>query len=149
MQNSPLTIEQEEKIGQRAEELFRSGYNCCESMIKSSVEIFELPLPENIHLMGRFFRQGIAKSGCVCGALAGGIMMLGLLCGEDKRGLNLAEEFRNHFVKRFGSTCCRVLRKNESLLDKINHKQCRNITKFSAATLYTLINDGSRELTRR
>lgn len=125
----------EENLAKRAEELFGQGFNCCESIIKSSIETLKLPLPENTYLMGTFFREGVASSGCICGALAGGIMILGFIAGKDKKNIDLAKDFRAKFVKQFGSTCCRVLRKEQSFADRLTRKKCREITRFAAEIL--------------
>ena len=130
-----LSNEKIQLLSQRAEEHFRSGLNCCESMLKASIEVLELPLPEKTYLLGKFFREGIAGSGCVCGALAGGTMILGFLYGETKEGLALAKSFREQFVQEFGSSCCRVLRKKQSFVERLSRSQCRRITGFSALTL--------------
>lgn len=130
---APVAVE--EILARRAEELFRQGFNCCESMLKSSIETFQLPLPENTYLMGKFFREGVAGSGCICGALAGGTMILGFIAGEDKKSIALAKDFRASFVKEFGSACCRVLRKKQTIVDRISYKKCREITRFSAEIL--------------
>ncbi|MDA8236035.1 MAG: C-GCAxxG-C-C family protein [Clostridia bacterium] len=131
-------------LADRAEELFRQGYNCCESMIKASIEIFELPLPESTYLMGRFFRQGVAESGCICGALAGGVMMLGFIAGEHKQNVDLAKKFQKDFIRQFGSSCCRVIRKNHSLLDKFSTKECKLITRYTAGKLQEILVRESR-----
>lgn len=130
----------DEKMAQRAEDLFRQGLNCCESVIKATMETMDLPLPENTYLMGKFFRRGVAGSGCICGALAGGMMMLGYLTGDSKNK-DLAEVFRQGFVNQFGSTCCRVIRKSQSLSGRFWSKECREITRFSAAQLQELVNN--------
>lgn len=128
------------KLGARAEELFASGYNCCESVIKASVEIFELPLPEDIHLMGKFFQRGLGGAGCVCGALAGGMMMLGYITGKEKKGLSQAEEFRTGFIEKFGSSCCRVIRKKRPVIERFRSKECKMITGFTAEKLQEVLN---------
>ena len=137
LQDEPIcaTVAAEEDLAKRAEELFRQGFNCCESMLKASIETFKLPLPENTYLMGKFFREGVAGSGCICGALAGGTMILGFIAGKDKKGTALAKDFRARFVKQFGSTCCRVIRKEQSFADRLSFRKCREITGFAAAIL--------------
>ncbi|MDT3698411.1 MAG: C-GCAxxG-C-C family (seleno)protein [Thermincola sp.] len=139
--NYAAKTETMEKIAARAEELYREGLNCCESMLKASIEELRLPLPEDTYRLGRFFREGIAESGCICGALAGGIMILGYQAGDYKRDLPLAERFRAGFVGKFGSTCCRVIRRKQSFIGKLWNRECRELTGFSAGLLYELLND--------
>ena len=132
-------IDKREEIALRAENLFRNGFNCCESMLKSSIEVLNLPLPEDAYLMGRFFREGVAGSGCICGALVGGIMMLGFLSKGNIYGVEKAEHFKNKFIEEYGSTCCRVIRKKQSLTERFRNKQCKQITKFSAGLLCEML----------
>ncbi len=128
----------DEQLASRAEELFRQGFNCCESILKASSEVFKLGLPDDIFLMGRFFRQGIG-SGCICGALAGGIMVLGYMSGGTKSSEKLAKNFRSKFIGHFGSTCCRVIRKKQSITDRFRNIECRKITKVSAGLIQELL----------
>lgn len=134
--NAPV----EDRLADQAEEYFRQGFNCCESVIKASIETMELPLPEETYRMGKFFRRGVAGSGCICGALAGGMMMLGYMAGEQG-DLDLAEQYRRDFVARFGSTCCRVIRKKQSITELFRAKECREITRFSGAKLQEILNN--------
>lgn len=62
------------------------------------------------------FAGGVGRSReDMCGALAGGVMVIGLLCGresaeqDDAACLNLAKEWRQAFLARFGTTCCRPI----------------------------------------
>lgn len=145
--NFAVKTETRDQITARAEELFRQGLNCCESLLKACIEEFQLPLPEDTYRLGRFFRQGIAESGCICGALAGGMMILGYRDGDYNRGLVLADQFRAGFAGKFGSTCCRVIRRKQSFAARLWNSECREITGFSAGLVYELWNDvgGNRE----
>lgn len=127
-----------EQMANKAEQFFREGFNCCESILRSSTEVLDLNLPDNVYLMGRFFKEGTG-SGCICGALAGSIMILGYVSGTRGINDNLAEKFRGMFIDQFGSTCCRVIRKNQSLAERFRNRECRRITKVSAGFLQELI----------
>lgn len=132
--NMPETKEQL-KLAERAEEHFASGLNCCESIIKASVEIFKLPLPENVYLMGRFYRKGVAGTGCICGALAGAVMMLGFISDGEDLQADTAKQFKAEFVRKFGSSCCRVIRKSQPLTGRWSNKECRELTKVTAGMI--------------
>ncbi len=132
--NSPEALQNGE-MKKRAGELFTQGFNCCESVLKAGIEALALDLPENAHLLGKFYGGGIAGTGCICGALAGGVMVLGMAAGQEKNGAKLAERFKKDFIAQFGSSCCRVLRKQQSIIEKHNGKKCGEITAFSAGLL--------------
>lgn len=124
-----------DRLTRRAEQHFKEGYNCCESLIKSCIEIFELKLPEDVYLMGKFFREGVGGSGCICGALAGGIMMLGYITGPNGGGVEIAEKYRIGFIEKFGSSCCRVIRKKQSVSGRFRNRECRAMTGHAAGAV--------------
>lgn len=51
----------------------------------------------------------------MCGALAGGVILIGLLCGRETTGqddelcLDLVRQWRQLFKQRFGTTVCRPI----------------------------------------
>ena len=62
--------------------------------------------------------EGLGGSGCLCGALSGGVLALGLFMGKDGRSLFNASGssfstalLHREFAERFGSACCKVLSK--------------------------------------
>ena len=88
--------------------------------------------------------EGLAGSGCLCGALGGAILALGLFLGRDRPGdrrdrhhaLLGTRELHDLFKKRFGATCCRVLSRKVKDLPKEHFEQCADLT-GSAAGLAT------------
>ena len=67
----------ESQAGQRAEQRFYEGYNCCESVVTVTLEAMGVRcdcLPGLATGMG----GGIGRTGHVCGAVSGGAMALGL-----------------------------------------------------------------------
>ncbi|MBW2709531.1 MAG: C_GCAxxG_C_C family protein [Deltaproteobacteria bacterium] len=85
--------------------------------------------------------EGLAGSGCLCGALGGAVLALGLFLGRDWPGsqrdshhaLVGTRELHDLFVKRFGATCCRVLSKEVKHLPKQHFEQCAGLTGAAAA----------------
>lgn len=122
-----------------AGEAFQAGYNCCESMLKVSIDLLNLEIPRGVIRMGHFFRKGIAESGCVCGALAGGVMVLGFVMGEHLKGKEAVQRFQKGFKEQQGSTCCRVIRKGHNLFDKFTNRECRELTANSALLLFEIL----------
>ena len=108
---------QPEQIEKIAENYFRSGgYNCAESVLKTLMEELELDVPPETLKAATGFGGGIGGTGCTCGALAGGVMAIGLVCGRTEAGdpsaavaRGLSGELQRMFSQRHGSTCCRVL----------------------------------------
>jgi C_GCAxxG_C_C family probable redox protein len=100
----------------RATEHMTKGYVCSESVLLAVCEEFGLKVDRNvIPQIGRLFAGGIGSTGSVCGAVAGGVMALGLLREPGKTmeemlaGMKLAQEFRRRFEAEKGSIDCRDL----------------------------------------
>ena len=83
--------------------------------------------------MAEAFGGGIGESGCLCGAVSGGVMALGLL-GEKKRNGELVAAFR----KEFGTTCCRGLSKDHRWLSPEHKANCRQLTVGAASMVEKL-----------
>lgn len=104
--------------GERAEALFRQGYNCAQAVFGAWAQ--EAGLDQNTALrLSSSFGGGLGRLREVCGALAGIEMALGCLYGYDTpetgavkgehyaRVQDLAEAFRGEF----GSILCREILK--------------------------------------
>ena len=79
--------------------------------------------------------EGLGGSGCLCGALSGGVLALGLFMGKDRRSLLNASGssystalLHRDFTERFGSTCCKVLSKKVKHDRKAHFEQCAEMT---------------------
>lgn len=107
---------------------FTKGLNCCESMIRTMLDLSGLDLPDQVVNMGRHFRWGMG-AGCACGALVGGVMMLGILKPEEA---DLGQELHQKFINEYGSACCRTIRKKQGILNRVTNDKCREITARTA-----------------
>ena len=119
---------------------FREGFNCAESIIKTFRPQITPELDESIVRMFTGFGGGFGHSGCVCGALAASVAVLGIIKGrttqsEDRKpAYDVAKEFHDRFEGKFGATCCRAL--NEYPFDSKEHlRTCIKITGNTAKLL--------------
>ena len=70
------------------------------------------PVPDVLVRASCPFGGGVCDRQELCGALSGGVMVLGALWGRNKAGVNddfvndLACQFRRRFLARFGHTQC-------------------------------------------
>jgi C_GCAxxG_C_C family probable redox protein len=93
---------------------FLSGFYCAESVLKAMADIHGIKDP-NIPKIATGFCGGISRTSGMCGALAGGIMALGLLCGRStptdpkEQCYTLTYHLVNLFREKFGSTQCTKL----------------------------------------
>lgn len=129
-----------EEAGGKAALYFEQGYNCAQAVALSSAELMGCST-EGIKQIAAGFGLGL-NSGCTCGALAGGVMSIGmLLAGPETKGFDkiigeMASELQKRFIGKFGSTCCRVLRKKFSPL---KNTHCKMITVTTAVITMELL----------
>ncbi|MFH0872061.1 MAG: C-GCAxxG-C-C family protein [bacterium] len=99
---------------ERTQQIYDSGYNCAESVLKSCQELYGLPGAEVVPKVATGFGGGIGRKGSVCGALTGGILALGLAMGrmdpKDTAARDqiyvLARELYERFEREFGTVLC-------------------------------------------
>ena len=136
------------KVKKDAEDLFRGGFFCSEAVVSSIRSNFELDIPEMVIAMASGFPVGIGRSKCLCGAVSGGVMALGIFFGRTKQGdpkveknLEVSKELHDYFKGATGknSLCCRVLTK-EFDMGKGEHKeQCIAYTGLVAEKVAQII----------
>ncbi len=139
------------KVAKDAEDLYRGGYFCCEALVCAIRDNFELDIPDSVIAMSSGMSVGAGRSGCMCGALNGGILALGLFFGRtEQKGptdpkvqkcMSLTNELHNFFKTENGknSACCRVLTR-EFDMGKGEHKeQCIGYTGMCAGKVAEII----------
>lgn len=142
-----MNIKQEislNKVQTDAEENFREGYFCCEALMASIRDNFDLDVPEEVIAMASGMAVGAGRSGCMCGALNGGILALGMFFGRtEKTGpqdpkvmkcMALTNELHDWFKKASekNSVCCRVLTKEFDMSKGEHKEQCIHFTGICA-----------------
>ena len=139
------------KIGKDAEEYFRGGYFCCEAVMAAVRDNFELDVPKEVIAMASGMAVGAGRSGCLCGAVNGGILALGMFFGRTEQTgpkdpkvakcMELTHELHSWFKEANGknSVCCRVLTK-EFDMGKGEHKeQCIYFTGLCAKKVAEIV----------
>jgi C_GCAxxG_C_C family probable redox protein len=125
-----------QRIKKTAEGYYRDGdYFCSEAIVRTIRDEFDLPLPDDVVAMASGFPVGIGAAGCTCGAIAGGVMALGLFFGRTEprqasvqTAMARAKELHDLFKERHKSTCCRVLTKGMELGSPVHMEQCIALT---------------------
>ena len=90
---------------------FLSGFSCSEAIARAAVDMGLAD--ESLISIATSFSGGMS-SGCLCGAVAGSQMILGLLHGKykDNTARTLAKEFYQRITAIHKVTCCKVLTKD-------------------------------------
>jgi len=101
------------------------------------------------------FAEGLGGSGCLCGAVSGGVLALGLFMGKDRRSLLNASGssystalLHREFAERFGSACCKVLSKKVKRDAKAHFDQCAELTGAAAEIASRIILESKPHLAK-
>jgi len=98
---------------------------------------------------------GLGGSGCLCGAITGGVLAIGLFMGKDGRALLKASGssfstalLHRQFAGRFGSACCKVLSKKLKHDAKAHFDQCAEFTGAAAEIASRIILESKPHLAK-
>ena len=136
------------KITKDAEDLFRGGFFCSEAVVSAIRSNFELDVPEEVIAMASGFPVGIGRSKCLCGAVSGGVMAIGLIFGRTvqkdpqvEQTLALAKELHDWFKEANGKNalCCRILTKEFDMGAGEHKEQCIRFTGMVAGKVAEMI----------
>ncbi len=112
-----------------AGELFDQGFNCTNSVLQATTGSTD----QKLLSITAGFGCGIGNSGCICGAVTGGVMALGLKGYADRSG-----ELMVAFKDAFQTTCCRGLSKKYRWMSEEHLANCRKITVTTASIVEDL-----------
>ena len=105
-------LELAERCRAEAEQLYRSGkYHCAEAVLEVIRRHFAADVPESVVSSVSGFGGG-SGSGCICGAVSGGTVALGLVLSDKKDIAHLTKELHTWFKEKYGVTCCTIIRQN-------------------------------------
>ena len=136
------------KIAKDAEDLFRGGFFCSEAVVSSIRSNFEMDVPEEVIAMASGFAIGIGRSKCLCGAVSGGVMAIGLVFGRTvqkdpqvEQTLLLSKELHDWFKEANGKNalCCRILTKEFDMGAGEHKEQCIRFTGLVAGKVAEMI----------
>jgi len=100
---------------QQAEEYFRDSFNCAESTLLAYADAAGIQSPL-IPSIASAIGAGISRTGQVCGAVTGSLLVIGLLCGRRKAGDS------NDFAYYYGWLFMEKFREKHSSI------HCRDLT---------------------
>ena len=136
------------KIKGRARDLFlKRQMLCTEAVFTVLNQSLRGGLPSEVALrLASGLTDGLGGNGCLCGAMNGGILGLGLFLGKNKPGLLSGRKIRSRtklfykqFVKRAGSTCCRILTREVKQNSEAHFRQCAELTGAAAEIAVRII----------
>ncbi|PKK38939.1 hypothetical protein ABB02_01752 [Clostridiaceae bacterium JG1575] len=105
-----------DRVQEVAEEYFRSGtFFCSEAVVQTLNQYLGYPYPEEVVRLASSFPIGLGKAQCLCGAVSGGQMALGMAYGRmegepmNSKMFPVAKGLHDYVVSEYGATCCRVI----------------------------------------
>ena len=117
--------------GERAGRLFDTGLNCAQAVLQATAGADETLLE-----MSGAFGGGVGGSKCLCGAVTGGVMALGLR-GRGRKAGKLVALFR----ERNKVTCCKALSAGYPWKSPEHLANCRRLTVETATLTEQLLHD--------
>lgn len=118
--------------GERAGRLFDSGLNCAQAVLQATAGDSD----PKLLAMTEAFGGGVGGSKCLCGAVTGGVMALGL-AGKGGRAGKLVALFR----ERNQVTCCKGLSAGYRWKSAEHLANCRRITAETAELTERLLQE--------
>lgn len=125
--------------GQEAEELYREKTHMCADGV---LEVLNRRLGgqldrDQLRSLTAALSNGVGGAGCMCGALNGGLLAVGLLLGQggafSNRDIRAAgKALHEAFTQANGSACCRTLTKKVKSDPKAHFEHCAAITRLGA-----------------
>jgi C_GCAxxG_C_C family probable redox protein len=107
---SPEGVETADHCRQEAEALYRSGkYHCAEAVVEAIRKSFTPETPASVIGTVSGFGGG-SGSGCICGAVSGGTVAIGMVLQDKKKTAHLTRELHDWFKDKYGYTCCKIIR---------------------------------------
>ena len=142
----PIEIEAIERARHQAETLYRTGqFLCSEAVFVVANEYLNHPVPAEMVRLASGFPVGMGLAGCVCGAVTGGVMALGIKYGRstpaaETPGMFAAsKELHDRFKSRRKCVCCRALIRKFDFGSPEHMEQCIAITGEVAADVIELL----------
>ena len=144
----------EERIS-RATELFKSGYNCSQSVVAAFADMYGFTEEQALR-MAASFGGGIGRMRETCGAACGMFLLAGLekgaIDGADREGkaanYALVQELAAEFKKRNGSLNCGELLGLKKKAPVSSEPEARTEQYYAQKTLFENGRGGSQNLGR-
>jgi C_GCAxxG_C_C family probable redox protein len=133
------------------------GYNCAESVLLTFLNSWSKYFRTGVtSAVATAFGGGMGRMGHICGALSGGLMVIGLAIGRTdgkddegkKEAYSEAQELFKRFQERWGALTCRELTQcdlstkegfNKYRDLKIHETKCSEIIKGTVRALTTIL----------
>jgi len=130
---------------------FDKGYNCAEMVFTKLGRYYDPDFDADLMRLATGFGGGMGEAADVCGALVGGVMLIGYLYGrtslaEDKEDCQrYTRRFHDEFLRRCGGTSCAHFTQGE--FTPANQQKCANVVTQAAEILLDMLPEPERRST--
>jgi C_GCAxxG_C_C family probable redox protein len=145
---APAAVQLSRLVQAKAQGLFASGRMLCAPAVLTALNrgLGGGLDQATLHNLTAGLVNGLGGAGCLCGAVGGGCLALGLFLGGGKPGGRAARrvaaagrELHDAFKSARGSTCCRVLTKKVKHDRKAHLAQCAELSGLAAGLACRII----------
>ncbi len=133
--------------GAAARRQYMSGANCAEAVLAAVPSVIGRPDLSVSSEVGAGWAAGIGGEGCLCGALAGAVMIAGAAAvaeggspaAQRRLAERLSSELKGEFAAAYRSPCCRVIRKGLEPGTPECRAHCADVTATGADLVAALV----------
>ena len=139
---------------ENAVNLFQQGYSCSEAVVRAAHQSGLIDENIDINLLNKAasaFSGGMGN-GCLCGAVAGAQMIIGVILGRkdingSPKDVKLAaKKLIDDFKEKRKTTCCKALSAKSDFNSPERRQNCVNIVSDAAQVLESIVKENSKEL---
>ncbi len=137
-----------EEVIQASAEEYTAGMHCSEVIFKNITRAWRPDFDESLVRIATPFGSGIADRGDVCGALIGGLMVIGYLFGrrslDESQDLcwQLSQKFYDRFQETFRYTTCHEIK--DRIPDWDECIKCSPTVKQSVSILWEILDSAEK-----
>ncbi|MBI2128881.1 C-GCAxxG-C-C family protein [Candidatus Woesearchaeota archaeon] len=127
-------------LAESAKKLYLEGYSCTEAVLHAMKQTGH-PVTDEVLRSATGFRAGIGGSGCICGAISGATMAIGLHYGrsekseDSKKANDLSKHIYDKFEEKYSVTCCNLLTADYKFDSPERKNLCSEIVAYVAGEL--------------
>ena len=144
-----LNQSQRRTAASTAADYFGNGYHCAEAVATAALEALGID-PTEAAAHGTAFGGGVGRTfGELCGALSGGLIVIGHLYGRREPSEDwdhpaaLGASLRQRFFQQFGTSHCGALRERFGTEKQMS--ECRKVVNTITDTLLQIIVENQKE----
>ncbi len=134
---------------------FRNGSYCSEAVLRAFNEVYDLGYSEEDYKITTGFAAGMGETGCACGAVTAGVMVISILTGRSRNyqserlAFTLTNQLHSYFKAKNNSVCCRVLTRKYDWNSAERRIQCENYVVDAALALDALIQKNLQDVIKQ